>query len=277
MSGALPEALDGLMENIRELRKEIEELTEGGSRIGATIQVYHVDKNGVVPLLPDEVPELALGEPHSLFVDYDSAVALAKENGQLKGSLFEERTAREIPDAKRKNLPKTPERYLRDRAARTRSYNMGPSYYLPDRLIELAEEVEGLRAELAEAQDRFGYKKLEILLGERSKCHEIVAGYLHRWSDDPRDEVVVAELTAILEAIDARGQVMSTELPKPAQSARVGKAVECPICLMPKQPMGRSLPAAAANGYCTPHACKSYWDDPQPDTLFPGESAEVES
>ena len=53
---------------------------------------------------------------------------------------------------------------------------------------------------------------------------------------------------------------------------RRGIAPYCESCLMRKKPLGRSAPAAMANGLCD-QDCEGYRDEPRPDDLWPGESA----
>lgn len=56
---------------------------------------------------------------------------------------------------------------------------------------------------------------------------------------------------------------------------RLGRPyVTCTTCNKKKAPVGRSIPLAACNTYCHPTECKGYFEDPQPDYLFPGESSE---
>ena len=54
-------------------------------------------------------------------------------------------------------------------------------------------------------------------------------------------------------------------------SKSIGQYVWCSVCPLPKAPRGRSLSAAAANGYCDSD-CSGYDLDPPADRLFPGES-----
>ena len=51
---------------------------------------------------------------------------------------------------------------------------------------------------------------------------------------------------------------------------RNGYEVQCMQCLKTKAPHGRSLPGVVAPSYCT-WECPGYYEDPQPDYLFPEE------
>lgn len=51
---------------------------------------------------------------------------------------------------------------------------------------------------------------------------------------------------------------------------RVGQNVICNTCGRRKAPLGRSISADEAGGYCESD-CQGYLHDPKPDGLFPGE------
>ena len=56
---------------------------------------------------------------------------------------------------------------------------------------------------------------------------------------------------------------------------KIGREVECVVCGKRKAPFGRSVPAATSASYCNDwpgSECEGYHKDPQPDTLFPGET-----
>lgn len=59
-------------------------------------------------------------------------------------------------------------------------------------------------------------------------------------------------------------------------SERVGKSVECAVCHKMKKPLGRSAPLEMGNSLCH-YDCPGYLQDPQPDTLWPGEKQEGEA
>ena len=48
------------------------------------------------------------------------------------------------------------------------------------------------------------------------------------------------------------------------------RRVKCAVCEKPKPPIGRSVPIAAANGYCN-HECPGYSQPPEAGHLWPGE------
>ena len=50
---------------------------------------------------------------------------------------------------------------------------------------------------------------------------------------------------------------------------KVGVAVECAVCGFQKKPVGRSAPFES---YHCESECRGYWQDPQPGSLWPGES-----
>ncbi len=54
-------------------------------------------------------------------------------------------------------------------------------------------------------------------------------------------------------------------------SEEVGETLWCKVCPRSKNPVGRSAPMEAANSYCS-HDCEGYYQDPQPTSLWPGES-----
>lgn len=51
---------------------------------------------------------------------------------------------------------------------------------------------------------------------------------------------------------------------------------ECTVCHRTKGPRGRSVPLAAANGYCG-YDCKGYDADPKPGHYWPSEEPEKEA
>ena len=52
-----------------------------------------------------------------------------------------------------------------------------------------------------------------------------------------------------------------------------GVAVECAVCHRMKKPVGRSALLRMANGLCDDD-CPGYRQDPQPGSLWPGETRE---
>lgn len=52
---------------------------------------------------------------------------------------------------------------------------------------------------------------------------------------------------------------------------KIGKAVDCTVCGMQKNPVGRDAPAAFAADSCS-YECKGYMQEPHPGSLWPGES-----
>lgn len=57
-----------------------------------------------------------------------------------------------------------------------------------------------------------------------------------------------------------------------AEEARKGRRVICAVCGRSKEPIGRD---SRDNGLCD-HECEGYRQDPQPDTLWPGEAERFE-
>lgn len=53
----------------------------------------------------------------------------------------------------------------------------------------------------------------------------------------------------------------------------IGVAVECTVCGLRKQPIGRSAPMAMAGSLCDDD-CPGYREDPYPGQLWPGETRE---
>lgn len=66
---------------------------------------------------------------------------------------------------------------------------------------------------------------------------------------------------------DARGN------PDGSCNERCRTRVECLTCHRTKAPVGRSIAAEAANGYCN-FECRGYRDHPLPGHLFPSEELE---
>ncbi len=56
-------------------------------------------------------------------------------------------------------------------------------------------------------------------------------------------------------------------------TARIGIAVNCAQCGLRKKPIGRCAPLEMANGLCD-YECPGYVKEPQPGSLWPGESSE---
>ena len=54
---------------------------------------------------------------------------------------------------------------------------------------------------------------------------------------------------------------------------RIGTSPECATCRHIMAPLGRSVPLPLAGSMCNDD-CPGYMDDPKPDQLWPGETAE---
>ncbi len=106
------------------------------------------------PKLARENEELSARLDKAQSVWVSEANAAHTKNRRLRAELAELKDAN-VPDSKRKMLPKSPEGYLRSRAQRVRNY---PTIHnaLAQWLNEAANEVETLRAECERLRDAMG-------------------------------------------------------------------------------------------------------------------------
>lgn len=68
--------------------------------------------------------------------------------------------------------------------------------------------------------------------------------------------------------------VSDEEKRKAMEAGKVARDLPtCTTCGMPKNPVGRDAPLAAANSLCN-HECEGYWQEPKPGHLWPEEMRE---